>query len=467
MDACTARRFAEMHFEAAELGDVRRTRRLIDVGAAFAAGGSGQGGGGTITSVIGDPCQAKAAYRLLDREELTHEAVIAGHCALVLKATEAPGHYVLIEDTTTAAFPTLEATTGLGSLGPSFIRGLWVHSTLALRLEEGLGQAQVLGLLGQKVWARPEQRPRGRPGSHGPGHETDYARQRRPHRESERWMASLEKAGGAMDGTTWTYVADRESDIYELFQCSFVNGWSYVIRATHRRVLAGAWEGSDLFDAAARAPLRGQVEVELPRQGRTARLAVRSSGLELRGPRRPGGCLENHRLNVVEVREIDPPPGADPVHWVLLTDLPVDTLEECLRVVRIYRWRWLIEEFHKALKTGLRVEASQLSTARRLGALIGVLSVVATMLIGLKLQARIEPQARLLPGEADPLLVEVLRRIDPPVGPPTRRWFWLAIAKLGGFQARKGDGDPGWLTLWRGWQVLMLLARGYELARGP
>jgi hypothetical protein len=206
------------------------------------------------------------------------------------------------------------------------------------------------------------------------------------------------------------------------------------------------------------------VEVEVPRQKRRALLEVRSATLELRGPRRPGGRLEDHTLRVVHAAESDPPPGVTALRWVLLTDLPAATPEECRRVIAIYRQRWLIEEFHKALKTGLRVEASQLSDARRLSALIGVLSVVAAVLLGLKLEARDQPEAELTAGDADASMVAVLRKLDPPRGPPTRRWLWRAVAKLGGFMGRKGDHDPGWLTLWRGWQTLILLTHGYELA---
>ena len=431
--------------------------------AAFAQGGGGQAGG-TITSVIRARHQAKAAYRLLDRVEVTHAAVLGGHTQAVLQATEAAGDYLLIEDSTTVAYPGRPATRGLGPIGEGFTRGLWVHSTLVVKRDWAQGQSELLGLLGQRVWARPEDRPRGRPPSNGRGKESNHARQLREDRESQRWMAHLEAAGGALEGTTWTYVADRESDIYELFQSAAVYGWSYVIRATHRRALAGAGAGTDLFAAAAAGARRGHVQVELPRQQRTARLEVRSTTLELRGPSRPGGRLANHTLNVVWAREVDPPPGQEAVQWVLLTDLPVDTLKKCQRVLAIYAQRWLIEEWHKALKTGLRVEASQLSDARRLGALIGILSVVAGFLVQHKLAARTAPQAPLDPAQTDPILATVLRKVDPPAGRPTRRWFWLAIAKLGGFQARPSDGDPGWLTLWRGWQALMLLVRGYELA---
>lgn len=152
---------------------------------------------------------------------------------------------------------------------------------------------------------------------------------------------------------------------------------------------------------------------------------------------------------------------------MLLTDLPVGTLAECLRVVRVYRLRWLIEEFHKALKTGLRAERSQLGDYRRLSSLVGILSVVAASLVDAKCSARAAAGAaeELDAARADPAVLTVLTRLHPPAeGKPTRRWFWVSIARLGGFLARKGDGDPGWLTLWRGWQTLMLMVKGYELS---
>lgn len=463
MDAHAPHRFAQRHFGTALLGDERRTRRLIQVGAAFAGGGAGENGG-TITSVMRAWPQAKAAYRLLSRPEVTHDAVIGGHCAEVLAATATPGDYLLIEDTTTTAFPDPTGTRGLGPIGDDYTRGLWAHSTLVVKADWDQDQKELLGMLGQRVWVRPQPRPPGRRRSNGRGKESNHARQGRNHRESQRWMASLEAAGGPLGATTWTYVADRESDIYELFQSAWCNGWNYVIRASHPRALAGAWAGQDLLAAAARAPVRGRVELELLQAHRTAHLELRSNALELRGPKRPGGRLENHRLNVVWVRERDAPRGRSPLHWVLLTDLPVDTLDQCLRVIKTYCGRWLIEEWHKALKTGLKVEHSQLSDARRLATLIGILSVAAVFLVRQKLLARVDPYAPLDPQHTDPVMLAVLKKTDPPQGKPTRRWFWIAIAKLGGFLARTGDGDPGWLTLWRGWQTLMILVRGYELA---
>jgi hypothetical protein len=411
--------------------------------------------------VIRDKHQAKAAYRLLDRPEVTHESVIRNHCQRTLEATAAPGDYLIIEDSMAAAYPGLAATEGLGPIGEGYTRGLWVHNTLVVKVDWQTGQQALLGLLGQRVWARPPESTKKRK------KEDNHARHMREDRESQRWMAAVERTDGPLENTTWTYVADRESDIYELFQSAWLNAWHFVIRASHRRALAGAWEGTDLFTAAAQAPVRGILALRLPQEGRTAKLEVRSTTLELRGPQRPGGALANTTVGVVHVIEVDPPAGAKPLHWVLLTDHDVDTLEQCVRVIETYRRRWLVEEYHKALKTGLKVEDSQLTTAQRLSALIGILSVVAVFLVQRKLAARSTPDAELQSDDADPTLIAILKKTDPPKGKPTQRWFWLAIAKLGGFLARKGDGDPGWLTLWRGWQTLMILARGYELARSP
>lgn len=448
---------------------MRRTRRLVKLAAALAQGGGGDCGG-TITSVIQDRHQAKAAYRLLDSEHVTHEAVVAAHQAHVLQATAAPGDYLLIEDTTAIAYPSLRQTTGLGPIGESYTRGLWAHQTLVVKMDWHNHQQELLGLLGQKVWARPQQRPKDRPPSTGRGKECNHKRQSREDRESQRWMKTLEQAGGPLGDTTWTYVADRESDIYELFLTSLAHGWSYVIRASHPRALADVQGAANLLAAAADSPIKGAVQVTRGDGESTMNLAVRATTMTLRGPARPvddsipQGRLPDHPLNVVHALQSDAKDGSEPACWILLTDLPVQTLEQCERVLAIYRRRWLVEELHKALKTGLKVEESQLGDARRLGVLIGVLSIVAVFLLQHKLAARNDPKAPVTEENADASTLAVLKKTDPPDGPATRRWYHRAIAKLGGFQARPGDGNPGWLTLWRGWQTLMILVRGYELA---
>jgi hypothetical protein len=421
-----------------------------------------------MTSVFDCIHQAKAAYRLLDCQSVTHQSVLGGHFALVRRQLQEPGVYLLIEDSTTVGLPGLAQAAGLGPIGKSSTRGFWLHSNLAVRWDEPSDSCDILGLLGQQAWARPPERPAGRPRSSGRGKESNSARQKRDDRESKRWaaaLASLLPRESLDSPAQYIYVADRESDIYEVILDCRSYGVQQVIRASHPRALAGELAGTDLLSAVANAAVIGTMEAEISRENRTAQVELRSTSVELRGPPRPGGRLANVTVNVVQAQEINPPEGCEAVSWILLTTLPVQTLEQCRRVVNIYRRRWLIEELHKGMKTGLRLEASQLSDLRRLSSLAAIISVSAIFLLQAKWQARTQGEKPLPPEEVTTPMVAILKRKYPPKEPLTYRWLWRSIAKLGGFPGRKGDGDPGWLTLWRGWRKLLLLVTGHELGR--
>jgi hypothetical protein len=186
--------------------------------AAAISSGSCCDGGGTITSVFTGIHQAKAAYRLLDCEKVTHQAVLGGHFQVVREQLKEPGVYLLIEDTTSAEFHGLKNAKGLGPIGESYTRGFFLHSTLAVRWEESSDHCRILGLSAQRAWARPLERPAGRRNGKGRGKESNHARQKREDRESKRWAASLPEIPPQSPFTQYIYVADRESDIYEVFQ---------------------------------------------------------------------------------------------------------------------------------------------------------------------------------------------------------------------------------------------------------
>ena len=416
-----------------------------------------------MTSVFDCVHQAKAAYRLLDCEAVTHPSVLGPHFDVVRRQLTEPGVYLLIEDSTTAGFPGLTQASGLGPIGKSSTRGFWIHSTLALRWDESADSCDILGLAAQQVWARPPQRPAGRRKSTGKGKESNSARQKRLDRESKRWAAALPDFPQQTDSTQYIYLADRESDIYEAIQDCQSRGVAFVIRASHPRALAGEFAGVDLKSTVALARVLGTMEAEISRENRTAQVELRSVSVELQGPSRPGGRLPNLMINVVQAKEIDPPEGCEPVCWILLTTLPVQTLEQCRRVVKIYRRRWVIEELHKAVKTGLKLEDSQLSDFRRLSSLTGIIFVAAIFLLQTKWRARTCGDEPLPSGDHKTPIVIILKQKYPPKGELTYKWLWRSIAKLGGFMGRKGDGDPGWLTLWRGWRKLSLLVCGYEM----
>jgi hypothetical protein len=455
--------WAEAEFGGASLGDVRRGRRLVRMAAGLAERPSG-----TLPTAFDQRSELKAAYHFLACPDIRGEAIIQPHMERTRAACRQPGEYLLIEDTTILDFSSLKATGGLGRIGNDGGRGLYLHTDLAARVEgwndQGPPRLTLMGIFGQQHWARQgtSRRKMG---------ETDAQRLRHS-RESERWAGVFHATGSPPDGCRWTYVADRESDIYEVFDVCGKQGVDFVVRAQHARALEG--EDCALFDAVGRQPVLGEFQMELRARptspARTVTLVVRAMRVSIRGPWRPGGRVAELPLNVVDVRAIDQNPQDPPIHWVLLTSLPTDGFAAVVKIIRIYAARWLVEEYHKALKTGVRIEQSQLSQAHRIEALLAVLTVVAARLLDLKLLAATKADTPIVPDEVDPDAVRVLEAL---AGKPVNGWTYgallVATARLGGFLARKGDGNPGWLTIWRGWRRLMDMVAGYSLAlnRGP
>ena len=443
----------------AQLGDHRRTQRLVTVTTTLA-----QNPNGTLPTTFTDWKDLRAAYRLFAEPDVTHDAIAAPHLGRVVQACQVPGQYLLVEDTTTLSFNTHAATADLGPVNDQGGKGFLVHNTLALRVAGWDGDqvptVTVLGLAGQHCWSRPKvalkRKQKAKAGRLGRT------------RESARWVASLEAWPQAPAGVQWIYVADRESDIYEVFERCAARGADWVIRAAQARSLLV--EDRSVFAAVAQAPVRGDLSVELrarPGQpARTMRMLLRACTVTLRGPWRPGGQLAPRTLQVVEVREVDPPAGSKPMVWVLLTSLPIRTLAQIKRIVGCYTQRWLIEEFHKALKSGTQVEASQLATGRALQALCAVLSLVALRLLETKLYARAFPDEPVRPDQFAPEFIRLLAaKLGCPRGGWTQRTVWRGIARGGGFLARQGDGEPGWITIWRGWRSLLTMVEGVVLYR--
>ena len=446
-----------MEFGLAELGDQRRTERLVMIGTGLA-----HSPGGTLPQAFPVWNDLKAAYRFFAQPQVTYEQILAPHWERTRQACREPGEYLLIEDTTELDYTGHAATEELGFIGNGRGRGLLVHSTLAVRVEawtlEHQPEGTVVGLLGQQCWGR-----RGPPGKRR--RETWRQRVKRP-RESQRWAQVVDAVGGAPPGSQWIFIADREADFYEPIARCQRHGWDFIIRGYRDRTLA---EGSEHLKAAvARAGVMGRMAVELrarPGQAaRTATVEVRTAPVRVQGPERRGGALPELSLNVVEVREVGAPAGVEPLHWLLLTSLPCTRWAEIRRIVARYAARWWVEEYHKALKTGTGVEASQLERGYRIESLVAVLAVVAVRLLNAKWLARARPDERVEPTVFGPEALTLLaQRFGEPEGGWTHRTALGAVARLGGFLARRHDGPPGWQTIWRGWQRLMWMCEAVEL----
>jgi hypothetical protein len=167
-------------------------------------------------------------------------------------------------------------------------------------------------------------------------------------------------------------------------------------------------------------------------------------------------------VNVVRVWELSPPPGERPVEWVLFTNEPIDTPQQMQSVVDRYRARWTIEEYFKALKTGCAFESRQLEDFDALANALAVFAPIACTLLDLRSESRRNPNG---PTDLPRIQLEVLRatgRVQLSER-PTHREVLLAVAAMGGHI--KYNGDPGWLTLSRGYTDLLLLAAGWEAAK--
>jgi hypothetical protein len=452
--------WAQHEFGFAQLGDQRRTKRLVNIAQHLAAHP-----GGTLPQAFPHWAELKAAYRLLDQPGVSFEKILAPHLEHTRAACREPGEYLIIEDTTLLDYSHHPAAQDLGSIGDGHGRGFELHSALAVRVEgwtlEQRPEGMVVGLLGQQCNC-PRPRPTG---------ETEPQRWHRP-RKSRRWAATLKAVGAPPEGCRWIYVADREADFYEPIQICQQHGMDFIIRSRYDRRLAG--EAGHLQEALAQAPVLGQTTVELrarPGQpARTAMVEIRSVRVDLDGPWRPGGWQPGLLgITAVEVREVHPPAGVKaPLHWVLLTSLPCLSWAAVQRVVGRYAARWWIEEYHKALKTGTGVEDSQLERGYRLEALIAVLAVVAVRLLCTKLLARTRPEGLEAVESFGPEALAILeKKLGPPKGGWNNQSLLVATARLGGFLARKGDGMPGWQTIWRGWQRLMWMCEGVATLNGP
>jgi Transposase Tn5 dimerisation domain len=292
-------------------------------------------------------------------------------------------------------------------------------------------------------------------------------------KEGQRWLDALAATEAALPAEqTVLTVADREADFYDLFAAPRRPGSHLLIRAKPRRRVRHV---ERLLGKAVRAgAAAGTIAVELrrgdDRPARRATLTIRFATLDIAPPsthpRRK--ALPHLRLTAILAEEESPPGGQKPVRWWLLTTLPIATLADAERAVRWYALRWLVERYHYVLKSGCRIERLQLETAARLGRALATYAVVAWRLLWLTYEARRHPEAAceaVLPREQWQVLHRVVHKTDQaPASPPGLREAVRQIARLGGFLARRGDGEPGVKTIWRGLRRLEDLVTGWKLS---
>ncbi len=443
----------ERQFGAAELGDKRRTKRLIAM-----AGQIARQAGESLPKQFGGTGSAlTAAYRFFRNPAIKPPAVQSAHRQAVVAECRQHPVILCVQDTTELDFTGREAT-DLGKIGDGRGQGLAQHTALAVAPGQG-----VLGILYQDIHRRHERDP------------GETLRQRQA-----RWTEAMVWADAAraidllpLGATQLVHVGDRGADCFDFLHACRTLGHDHVVRAKCDRK---AHADQRLWDRLGDQPTGYTEEFTVPARPtgqrhphghRTARLTVRYAPVTIPAPvndPRYGDCAPIP-LWAVQVVEANPPAGFEPVEWMLLSSLPVSDPAQARRVIGYYRQRWQIEEWHRCLKQGCSLEQAQLKSGPALANLAALLSVVAVGLLQLRARAR-DPATAATPALAHlpAMHVAVAAHLaHRPVAELTVQDYWRQLAKLGGWLGRKRDPAPGWLALWRGWRHLDLLAQGAAL----
>ena len=357
-----------------------------------------------------------------------------------------------VQDTTTFNFNRHKHTQGLGVLEDNHTTGFFAHTTLAVS-PSGIP----MGLLDQQVWSRPHNPHSGR---------KDNAHRALPitEKESMKWLTGLRGSLEPQPAWQTVTICDREADIYELFQEAHNLGAGFIVRAVRDRKLEN---DSGLKAVLLQLPCLLQFKLQLERHdGQTARQAqveLRYTTLALKPPKNRNAAntafpLSSLSVQVIEVLEKTPPQGIAALHWILLTNLPIENVETAQKWVRFYGYRWLVERFHFVLKSGgCHFEGSQLRTFEALTRFLALCSAVAWRILWITYHARQTPDAPCTSVLTDPewqaLSAYMTGSPHPLSKPPNLRQATRWIGQLGGFIGRKQDGQPGVKVLWRGWQT--------------
>lgn len=447
--------WAENIFGDSELGDPRRTKRLIKIASNYAS----HVGLSTVKSCEGDESEVEAAYRFIRNSHIAPESIReSGFCATAKMALE-EGTLLGIEDTTTISYRH-SAADELGYTSNNLSaksRGFNVHSILLLSQENG----KCIGLIEQSWSCRDD-------ANFG---QRNNKRNRPYHdKESYKWEQAsrnmTQRLGSKMVDVI--SICDREADIYNYLHYKLTNNQRFIVRARENRKIISAEH--KLFEKVLLTPALGTYNVKVQQKGgRKARIAnvqYHSATVDLTIPRNQNKAEYSAtlRVNVVAATELNNTDSENKLEWFILTSEPIDTAQATRKVISCYELRWRIEDYHKAWKSGVGVEKLRLQSRENLERVGSIFAFIAVRLLQIReialantsdLQKNEVTVNKLLTTDEWKVLWITTQKSKPPKKPPSIKWAYQNLGKLGGWYDSKRTGIVGWQALWKGWFRLM------------
>jgi hypothetical protein len=433
----------------AALGDVRRTARLVRIATSAARSPAG-----TVSAVFDDDAERQGAYDFLENPHIEAAALELGVGEAAARHCSEENRIFVAVDGSSLTFVDKTGKRGLGAVGTysAGASGLKVITALAIS-DAGVP----IGVLRQVTWRRPAQRPTNR-----------RSAKKRPvaKKETRHWLDAVEDSAERMTATgaqtRMTYLVDREGDSAAMLTTLVATGHGFIVRGNWDREVAAEdgrrWKIKNLF---AYRPALGEYDLEVSarpgRSARTARIELGAAEVLLTVKDPSTSKLVEMKLTAVRAREIlTAPPGEDPIDWLLLTTWPARSEAEARAIVTGYTYRWRIEEFHRAWKSGrCNIEDSQLRSMEALQKWALVLATVAVRIERLKLISRANPDSPATEVFSDSEIhaIIILKRRTGRTIPddvPTTAQATLWLAELGGYTGKSSGGPPGTVTLARG-----------------
>lgn len=441
----TKNEWVEENFRNIDFNDRRLSKRLVKIAKGMAARPES-----SIPKQMECWYDTKACYNFLNNKKVSHRKVQLAHRERVLNDGKKAKLVLFPQDTSEVDYTNLQATKGLGFIGNHNNQGFMLHSCLAVRPDKL--NPEVIGLANQMIWRRKNESLK--------RNETRNNRNKRS-KESDVWLKNLKNIGSPPEECIWVSIGDRANDIYEYFLGGKELGWESVVRVCQDRNVTINEKQTSLLQHMRCLPSMGKKTIKVRQRGDTKEKEIElnvswESTVVVHPPSRLSCKTESVCLSVVRCWN-----EKEDIEWILYSSIRVNNIEEACEKIDWYSFRWIIEEYHKCIKTGCKLESRQLESGKALEALIGVLSIVGILMLRLRNIARTDserPASEVI--EKDALkIIEKRYNLDSNMSVGI---YWKSVARLGGFLGRKSDGEPGWQTLWQGWLRLLDMLWAYK-----